>query len=101
VHLAPIDLFFEEGAFDPTGLGRANADDLVLIPDIERTPDWELVVDTLGDPTVVGFSDNEPPSDEVVGLLGPPVFTHPMEGELAIRAAAEEAEADIWDILGG
>jgi type I restriction enzyme R subunit len=98
VHLAPIDLFFRKGEFSPPE-AIAKDYDLIVVPDAEGRPDWTLVASHFDQASVVGMSDREPPSAEVVEVLGLPRFSHPLEAELAIRAAAEAPEDDLFDKL--
>jgi type I site-specific restriction endonuclease len=99
VLLSPIDAFYQGSDVSASAARALGQYDLILIADTEVELDRESLLGYLGGSLVVGFSDKEPPSEEVTGLFGPPRFTYPLEAELAMRAAAAEPVEDMFDKL--
>lgn len=99
LRVATIGAFYEGDQLSPSAEAMLRAYDLILVADAETRAGQELLQSYLGESLVVGFSDREPPSDEVIDSYGPPRFTYPREAELAIRAAAAEPAGDMFDEL--
>jgi type I site-specific restriction endonuclease len=99
VRVALIDAFYEGDEVSPAAEAALREYDLILMADAETRAGRESLLSYVGESLVVGFSDREPPSDEVSEFFGPPRFTFAREAELAIRAAAAEPPGDIFDEL--